>query len=235
MPGNLIAFLLCCLLAWLLYHFRLRQAASRAEIRKLLPVYLVLAAFLAFNALLAWQGRAALQQAIQETPILTRRGLENAGPGAQIILDGTVSPENQALYWEYIAYIDDQRLYSPPELLIDLRDGVIAITNDDYAPRNWPLGTGYYPHLAAGERVIVVGTVERSVYLAGPNRGQESLSLHAEVVWAGSHADFGERARQRMVLPTVMWAANVAAITALAALCIAFWLTSSRPETKEPT
>ena len=90
MPGNLIAFLLCCLLAWLLYHFRLRKAASRAEVRRLLPIYLVLAAFLAFNALLAWQGRAAFRQAIEETPVTTQEKLEQAGTGAGIILDGTV-------------------------------------------------------------------------------------------------------------------------------------------------
>lgn len=234
MPGNLVAFLLCCLLAWLLYHFRFRKAASPAEIRKLLPVYPVLAAFLAFNASLAWQGRAALRQASEATPIISRERLEETDSGVEIILDGTVSPENRALYWESIAYIDDQHLYSPSELLIDLRDGVAAITNEDYAPRNWPLGTGHYPHLAAGERVIVVGTVERSVYWAGPNKGQESVSLRAEVIWAGSYISFVERARRRMILPTAMWAANLAAVAILVALSVVFWLTSSRVRTEKP-
>jgi hypothetical protein len=230
MPGNLIALLLSSLLGWLLYQFRLRKAASPAEIRRLGPFYLVLACFLVFNAFLAWQGRAALVEAIRQgqAPLRTWKGLEDARTGAGIVLRGTVSAENEPLYWEYVAYVDGGHLYSPQELLLELRDGVVAITNDDYAPRNWPLGTGSYPHLVAGDSIVVVGTVERGVYMAGPARGQETTSVHAEIVWAGSDAAFVERAQQRIIFPTVLWAANLAVAAMLVALPVASWWVSSR-------
>jgi hypothetical protein len=224
MPANVAIFVFCALITWLLVRFRLREAASVADVRKVLPFFVALALFLLFNAWLAFVGRRSLVEAANAVPLTTLRALETIETGNGIILDGEVSAQNQATYWDYVAYIDEQHLYSPPDLLIRLADGDVAVSNDDYSARNWPAGTGSYPYLAAGHRVIVVGTLERAVYLTGPDKGQESLSVHAEIVYAGSRADFARQAERRVILPTLMLALNLSGALVILGLPAASWV-----------
>ena len=123
-----------------------------------------------------------------------------------------------------MAYIDDQHLWSPSELLIDLEDGVVAISNDTYAARNWPRDARSFPYLKANDSVIILGMVERNVSMFGPHKGQQHLSIYAEIVYAGEHKGFVARAKQRILLPTGMLAANVIAAIVVVVVPVAFWL-----------
>jgi hypothetical protein len=182
------------------------------------------------NALFAFMGRSGLNLAIKMTPVTLLAALEDTETGDGVILDGVVSANNPIRYWDYVAYIDDKHLWSPSELLIELEDGVVAISNDTYAARNWPRDARSFLYLKANNPVIIIGKVERSVNLLGADNGQKHLSIHADIIYAGEHADFVARAKQKMILPTVMLAANVIAAVVVVAVPVAFWLRSNKNE-----
>jgi hypothetical protein len=104
MAANIFVFLFCCLLAGLLYHFRLRKAATRAEVGRLALVCASIGIFFLANALFAYLGRGALLAAINTSPILSMKELEDVGTGVEVILDGTVSPDNPVRMASYVAY-----------------------------------------------------------------------------------------------------------------------------------
>lgn len=227
MAANIVILAFCSVMTWLLYRFKLAKAGSRAEVRKLLPFFLVLGVFLAFNALLAFMGRGGLNLAVTMTPITLRANLEDIATGDGVMLDGVVSAQNPTNSGESVAYIDDVRLWSPSELLIELDDGVVTISNDTYAARNWPRDSRSFPHLKRNDPVIVLGTVERSVTISGSNKGQEHLSLQAQIVYAGDHAGFVARAKRQILLPTGLFAVNVLATVVVVAVPLGFWLRRS--------
>ena len=224
MGANVFVLVFCGLMAWLLYRFKLSKAGSRAEVQKLLPFFFVLGVFFAFNALLAFMGRGGLKLTLKMTPVTFLAALEDTRTSTDVILDGVVSAENPTSYGEYVAYIDDTALWSPAELLIDLEDGIVAISNDTYAARNWPVGERSFSYLKANAPVIVLGRVERSVSLSGKDKGQQHLSIYADMIYAGEHADFIARAKQRILLPTGMLAANLIAALVVVVVPVVFWL-----------
>ncbi len=230
MGANVFVLLFCGLMAWLLYRFKLSKAGSRTEVRKLFPFFFVFGGFFVLNALFAVMGRGGLNLALKMTPVTLLAVLEDTESGDGVILDGMVSANNPSSYGEYVAYIDDKHLWSPSELLIDLEDGVVAISNDTYTARNWPRDAGSFLYLKANDPVIILGKVERSVPLLGTDNGQQHLSIHAEIIYAGEHADFVARAKQRMILPTVMLAANVIAAVVVVVVPVVFWLRSNKAQ-----
>ena len=202
-------------MGWLLYRFRLRKAVSASEIRKLFPFFLALVLFLLFNALLAWQGGMALVRAADTPPVTTEAALHAIETGGPVILDGKVSSQNSIIYSNFVAYFDGEHFYAPLELLIDLSDGTALISNKDYKTRNWPRRNRYYPHLAAGMRVIVPGEVERGTLMAGPDKGKEVISVHAEMIFAGTHNDFVSRAKKKILFPAILVLCNLLAAVSM--------------------
>ena len=65
-------------------------------------------------------------------PITSMAELAGKKSEEAILLIGEVSDHNDTVYGDYIAYLDDQHLWTPIELWIDLQDGRIAITNTTY-------------------------------------------------------------------------------------------------------
>jgi len=230
MAANVFILVFCGFMAWLLYRFKLSKTGSKAEVRKLFPFFFVLGGFFAFNALFAVMGWGGLNLAINMTPVTLAAVLGDTETGDEVILDGVVSAQNPSSYGEYAAYIDDVRLRSPSELLIDLDDGTVAVSNDTYAARNWPSDAGLFAYLKANDPVSIVGKVERSIFLLGEKKGQEHLSIYADIVYAGEHADFVARAKQRLLLPTGMLAANVIAAIVVVVVPVVFWLKRHKQE-----
>ncbi len=226
MAANVFIFAFACLLAWLLYRFPLRRAATRAEVGKLALVFAFIGLFFLANALLAYQGRLSLLAAVNTSPISTGEAWADAENGAGVVLAGLVSPQNPLRAGDYVAYIecDDEACTRdvPAGLLVALDGGDAVIGNDDFEDRAWPVSGGVL-FLAAGEPVIVVGTVERGVIILGPDRGKETLSIRADVVFAGSHQAFVARARRNVVFPTVMVIVNLVAVVAVVLLPWAGW------------
>lgn len=225
MAANIFILVGCGFMAWLLYRFKFSKAGSGAEVRKLLPFFFVLGGFLAFNALLALMGRDTLNLTVNMTPVTLVAVLGDTETDDRVLLDGAISAHNPNSYGEYVAYIDDTHRWSPSdELLIGLDDGTVGISNDTYAARNWPIDARSCLYLKANDPVIIVGTLERSVFLLGEQKGQQHLSIHADIVYAGEHADFVACAKQRLLLPTGMLAANVVAAVVVVVVPVVFWL-----------
>ena len=226
MAANIFVFLFCCLLGGLLYHFPLRRAATQSEVGKLALAFAFIGIFFLVNAFFAYQGRRALLMAIHTPPILAMEVLEDVETGAPVILDGIVSEENPIRTENYVAHIecdeDTCTRYVPSGLLLALDGGDAVISNDDFKDRQWPSSDDVL-FLAPAEPVIVVGTTERGVIIFGPDTGKGTLSIHADMVYAGSHEDFVARARRNMVFPLVMLIANLVAVVAVVLLPWASW------------
>jgi hypothetical protein len=232
MAASVFIFAFACLLAWLLYRFPLRRATTRAEVGKLALVFAFVGLFFLANALLAYQGRLSLLAAVNTSPISTGQAWAEAENGAGVVLAGLVSAENPLRAGGYVAAIecDDGACTrdAPTGLLVALDGGEAVIGNDDFEARAWPTGAGDALFLAAGQPVVVVGTVERGVILLGPDRGKGTLSIRAEVVFAGSHQAFVARARRSLILPGVMIVVNLLAVAAVVLLPWVGWQRRAR-------
>jgi len=227
MAANSFVFLFSCILVGLLYHFRLRRATTKAEISKLALVSSFIGIFFLANALFAYLGRSALQMAIEMRPVVSIEDLQDVETGAPVVLDGIVAPENAVSTANYVTYIecDDASCtrYVPSRLLIALDGGDAVISNDDFEERAWPVSADGIRFLAPNQPVIVVGTMERGVVLFGPDKGKQTSSLHAEILYAGSREDFVARARGKMIFPSVMLIANLVAFVAAVVLPWVSW------------
>lgn len=228
MAASIFIFAFACLLAWLLYRFPLRRAMARAEVGRLALVFAFIGLFFLANALLAYQGRLSLLAAVNTPPISTGQAWTEAENGAGVVLAGLVSAENPLRAGGYVASIecDDEACTrdAPAGLLVALDGGEAVIGNDDFEDRAWPIASDGVLFLAAGQPVVVVGAVERGVILLGPDRGKGTLSIRAEVVFAGSHQAFVARARRSLILPSAMIVVNLAAVVTVVLLPWAGWL-----------
>jgi hypothetical protein len=165
--------------------------------------------FLLFNTLLALAGYGGLGLAATATPVTSMQGLSDANAEDGMILVGQVSTDNIGIYGDYVAYQGDNQFWSADELWISLDSGAIAITNDTYMPTNWPMDARGYTYLQAGQPVVVVGYLDHSTNLVS---GDESLSVRADTVYAGSLEDFRSRAQVKRILAAVLVIVNVAGI-----------------------
>lgn len=227
MAANSFVFLFSCLLVGGLTYFQLRKATTRADVGKLALAFAFIGIFFLVNAFFAYMGYRSLLAAINTPPMRSIDEFERAGTGAEVILDGTISADTPLVMADYVAYIecDEESCtrYLPSNLLIALDGGDVAISNDDFEDREWPISSDDVLFLAPAEPVIVVGMVERGVVLFGKNKGRETLSLNADIVYAGSHEGFVSRARQKMVFPIVMLIFNLVAVAGVILLPWAIW------------
>lgn len=227
MAANVFVFVFGCLLGGLLYYFRLRRAATRAEVGKLALAFAFIGVFFLVNALFAQAGRSSLLMAADMLPVLSIEDLDKVDTGAPIILDGIVSLENPTPVENYVTYIDCDDAgctrYVPSSLLIGLDGGDAVISNDDFEERAWPYASDGVLFLAPGQPVIVVGTLERGVVMLGANKGTETTSIRAEIVYAGSHEDFVARARGRVIFPSILVMINLVAVMVALILPWASW------------
>jgi hypothetical protein len=227
MAANVFVFLFSGLLVGLLYYFRLRRAATKAEVGRLAMVCAFIGVFFLVNALFAQLGRSALLVAADTSPVLSLDVLEAVETGAPVILDGIVSLENPTYIENYVGYIecndDACTRYVPSSLLIRLDGGDVAVRNGDFEDRGWPYASDGILFLAPGDPVIVVGEMERGVTILGPDEGKETFSIRADIVYAGSREDFVARAEARVILPTIMLIVNLVAVAVVLLLPWAGW------------
>jgi hypothetical protein len=205
---NLLFFLFCITIAWLLYRFPLQRAKSTDEYRKLFYFFCMLIVFVLFNAFLAFLGFGGLKLASTGLPITSTAEIADKESEDSILLVGEVSNQNNAIYRDYIAYTDDQHLWTPTELWIDLKDGKIAITNTTYQATSWKIDPSGNSYLLPKQPVVVVGAVEDWVNLSS---GEKSQSVRATIVYAGSFEEFASRARIKSLMAGGMMLLNLLA------------------------
>jgi hypothetical protein len=214
-------------LVGLLHYFKLRRASTKAEVGRLALVLAFIGVFFLVNALFAQMGRGALLMAVDTRPVTSLDVLETVETGAPVILDGIVSLENPTYIQNYVSYIecddDGCTRYVPSRLLIRLDGGDVTILNDDFEDREWPYASDGVLFLATGDPVIVVGAMQRGVTMLGREKGKETFSILADIVYAGSHEDFVTRAEARLIFPTILLIVNLVAVAVVVLLPWASW------------
>lgn len=237
MAANLFVFLFSCILAGLLYYFRVRRATTKAELGKLALALVFIGIFLLVNTLFAYLGRSALLTAIETPPILSMEDLQDVETGGPVVLYGIISPLNPIRVANYVTYIecDDDSCTRdmPSKLLIALDGGDAVISNNDFEDHVWPVSSDGVRFLARSEPVIIVGTMERGVVILGPDKGKQTSSVYAEIIFAGSHEDFVASARGKMVFPIVMFIANLVAFAVVVILPWVDWYLRSEGVTAD--
>lgn len=162
----------------------------------------------------AGDARASAERAERLT-LANAAALEGAPAGAELLVEGQVSPRNQAHFRDFVAYVreefrgadtngdekwaEDERV--TPPLLLEA-GGAVRLANADYrleGPHerwqeeglNWSSrteeGTKRYRGFVAGRPAIAIGTAQP---------GAEGNELHAELVYGGTRAEYiaGQRA-----------------------------------------
>ncbi|MCL4867358.1 MAG: hypothetical protein KJ063_00180 [Anaerolineae bacterium] len=219
MIGNLVLLVGISLLLWLAWRYGFGPSRSSWEYQLLSGFALLSTSFLAFNGLLALVGYRSLHAAATVDPIRSTSLLAEKRSGDPVVIIGQVSQDNPRQGQEFVAYYDCDEdgcfPYLPLEMLIRVDGGNVTIGNNDYEAREWPV-QGDVVYLAAGQPVVVVGTALRGRALTGEMAGTETVSVQAEIVFAGAHDAFIARARGRQWQPLLLIGLNgVAAAFAL--------------------
>jgi len=234
----IFAFLFICLLAWLLYRFRLSQAKARDELRPLILPSAIFSLFflgIAFFALLDW----SKWYRCVDLPLTTTVAKLTEAKG-DVVIEGRVSQHNSIRERGFAAYIRSPRASSSdenpyrdtPKLLIQLADGSVLLDNDNYETFNWHLDDDpfyYYYFLRAGHPVVITGYVVRGVSIPS---GEKTIDLQAHEVFVGSHAKYLTHTREVSLLPSILSAVtmfgSLAGSIAMIAAFAAVWRTTKK-------
>jgi hypothetical protein len=234
----IFAFLFLCLLAWLLYRFRLSKASSRDELRPLILPGAVFSLFflgVAFFALLDW----SKWYRFVDLPLTTTVAKLTEAKG-DVVIEGRVSQRNSIRERGFAAYIrsprasssDENAYRDTPKLLIELADGSVSLDNDNYETFDWHLDDDpfyYYYFLRADDPVVITGYVVRGVSIP---TGEKTIDLHAQEVFVGSHAEYVTRTREASLLPSILSAitmfGSLAGSIIMIAAFAAVWRTTKK-------
>ena len=230
----MFAFLFLCLLAWLLYRFRLRQVTSRAELRPLILPSVVFSLFflgIAFFALVEW----SKWYRFVDLPLTTTVAKLTEAKG-DVVVEGKVSQRNPIRERDFVAYVrspratssDEKSYRDTPKLVIELADGSVSFNNDNYETFDWRLDDDpfyYYRYLRANESVVVTGYVVRGVSIP---TGAKTIDLQAQEVFVGTHLQYLARTREVSLLPSIlsaitMFGSLVGSVTLITVLAAVWW------------
>jgi hypothetical protein len=187
-------------IAWLIHRFHLRDAASWEAIRPVLPVWALCILFSTVSLLGALLGVASMRDTASATPITSAAIIEGLPNLDGVIVSGVVNESNPAAHAGHVARLEESMLWSPIGLRIDLVEGAVTISNDNYRARGWPVDPREIGYLDRGMPVTVVGFISRN-YNQPPDA---PTPLRAEIIHAGSPADFARQARDSLFLAKVM-------------------------------
>ncbi|MHB1354670.1 MAG: hypothetical protein ACYCZF_01695 [Anaerolineae bacterium] len=206
MAANIVTLTIIILVTFLLYRIILPKVKTHVAYRYLLYLFCTLTAFALFNGFLAYLGAGGLQKASASAPVTRLAQLEESSDDGGVILVGTVSERNAMVLGDYVAYQDENHLWSPEEFKIDLELGWVAIVNDTYQAIGWPVDAAGYTYLQIKQPVVIVGYVGNSVGIVS---GKKYQTIQADLVYAGSFDDFTARARSKRVFAITMLLANI--------------------------
>jgi hypothetical protein len=207
MIGSTLLTGFCLLLSWLIYRFPMRMATTPEQFRPLLWITVALCCLLVFGTLLNLAGWNGLRKSTQKKPFTSYAELSSESVDTGAVFQGVVSKDNEKRHGDYIAYSDDQALWSPERLWIELDGGRIAINNTTYQPVSWPVDPQGNLYLMAQQPVIVVGIVK--TYSQGHHADKSLRQVQAEVVYGGSYQAFVNRATTKAYLAMAMALINL--------------------------
>jgi hypothetical protein len=188
---------------------------------------------------LAGESRARGARAANLEP-LAAAALQRQAPGAEVLVEGTLSPRNEARFREFVAYVrqefrgadqngddrwvEDERV--TPPLLVEA-SGPVLVANERYEMvglhERWQeeglewssreqQGTKRYFGLVAGRPVTVIGKV-----VPAP----EGQALAAELVYGGTRAEY--IALQQQNAGWLPWFGALFGLVGAAAIFVGLW------------
>ena len=213
------------------------QLAVRAFLVSFGLIFVGLGYFFGVN--MAGEARAGADRAERLTPAHAAT-LERAAPGTELLVEGTLSPQNQPRFRDFVAYVreefrgaddngddkwvEDERV--TPPLLLEA-DGLVQIANADYtlispherwqeAGLNWSSsteeGTKRYAGLVAGRPVTTIGAV---------TQGREGNTLQAELIYGGTRQSY--IASQREASSILPWVGLAVALAGAGVAILGTW------------
>ncbi len=210
MAANIFILIFLVLITWLLYRYRLITLTDLAGTRNEFAALGIIVLFFVANAVFALAGYLSLRTAASVEPVRYASVIEETPSGQFVVISGTVSRSNKVVYADYVAYQDDMHLWVPSGIIIDLQRGTALVSNDNFAARGWPVDASDYTYLKPGQIVTVVGQVERSKGILGADKGKEFVSIRADVVFAGTSAQFASSASWKSAVALAFVVADLA-------------------------
>ncbi len=207
MIGSTLLTGFCGLLAWLIYRFPLKNAQTPTEFRTLLWMSVALGCFLLFGALLNLAGWNGLRKSTEEKPITKLADLTTKKVDTGVVFQGLVSKQNERRYGDYIAYSEDNALWTPERLWLELDGERIAINNSHYQAVSWPVDPRGNLYLTAGQPVIVIGILKN--YIQDLKTEKPLQQVQAEVVFGGPYESFVKRATTKAYIAMAMVLINL--------------------------
>jgi len=129
---NIIVLIVIGVLAFTLYGFRIRKTVTFGQAMRLVPVSAFLALFLALNGVIAYVVLSRLQHMIRTEPLVAAGSLEGVEDNEPVIIAGVVSAANATVRGDFVAYLDENRLFSRDTMMVDLTDGPITLRGKVY-------------------------------------------------------------------------------------------------------
>lgn len=235
----ILAVLFLCLLAVLLYRFRLSRETDLKECTRLLPAFIFIGMFIFIVGLfshfsyVSYRDQAAL---VPTETVAAFQALRNRSP---VMLRADVSGTNKPVLEDFVAYYatrEGDEEYSDrktPCLWLALSDGEVRLNNEDYTLWNWPYrtGTDSFQFLKAGAHIVVFGAVQDTIGIEDKKREK---CIDAEFVFCGSLEDCRMRLKKKSAWPHMESYVSIASGTAVCVIPLLYVLLLFLKKRKAP-
>ncbi|BAW95635.1 hypothetical protein NIES970_05440 [[Synechococcus] sp. NIES-970] len=226
---NLLILLLGMAIALLLFRAGIpRLKGFKQFTQRFVPVVGALMLMLGINLAIAYHAQQQLQRQASLEPVTTFQALQAIDAGQPVAVVAVASPDNpvRGRNNEYLAYVDDNGLWTPQTIFFDLDDTQIAIDDESYEPRNWPLDRNLR-FLNPRQQVVIIGQKEVIDAPVGPQPPAGNHGVQSEIIFAGSHPAFLQDLERRLWGPRLLVGLNAFALGAIAlsTLVMAFRVT----------
>ncbi len=223
MAGNIIILLGASFFLWLGQRFGPTPERPRRQLLYLALFAVFCTILLLFNALLSYLIYDSLHAAASLPPTTATSQLTNRQHGDPVNVVGTISPNNPILVENYVAYYEciDTTCYPdlPPQLLINVADGEIVISNNSYEDHSWPEEADVF-YLAPDQPVVVAGIALRN--------GDE-VTVEGAIVFAGPYDLFVRRAENQQIVPLILMGASLFAAAVGLFISLSLFRFTTRP------
>ncbi len=209
---NIILFVFPVIVAIVLFKFGIKTTPTiKPFAQRMLPAFALVILMLGANILFSSGIQSTLQFLIELPPITNRADFEQAQRREPIVVQAIASPDNpvRGKNNEYLAYVDDDGLWTPFDILLDLEDTQVEMTNDNYLHSNWQRNksvseSNRLSYIVPGDTLTVFAEKSVSEGIAGEVKGQTIHSLEGILVYRGSHSGFVQNMKNRLWLPRIM-------------------------------
>jgi hypothetical protein len=203
----ILATIFLLLLAYLLYTFGLRRATLRAEALRFAPAFLVFGLLLFLTAVFAMEERITALKPLTLRPVMSLELLD------EVATEKLASDDPEMLLVGEVSQLPAGVTIAPiPQTAFNIRlqeNGMVYILlGEAMQALGWPAINGRNT-LSEGQPVIVLGTLQMSVDINGLDDGRAEQYFIAEVIYAGTLAEFQRFMPRFAIIPTMTLVVSV--------------------------